>query len=418
MICHSNDHAFSAEAWWDQISKENFAWASAVAIGLAQVEGEVAQLPDDFDPTAADSGKQLPKTTYTPLRTNAEKKIFFDIVRKPSDNACYYCHSTRAVGEGAEPRWMHDEDVHLRAGMSCADCHRNGIGHHTVRGYEGETHPTGDPITTLSCRGCHLDEHAEEGGTVGGRMGAPKPLHKGLPPLHLDRLSCTACHAGPRPQASVPQVQTAMAHAPGLPTHHAGADLEPGLVAPTLARDGEVLYPHRMVWPAFWGKMAADAITPLHPETVNETLRRTLRVRRGKTFTETMTDVKLSNDEKAQALGEERAKVAEADLNDKEKSELQAAIAKKATVEFKETLAKALQELKTVIKEEGAVPVYISGGRAYRLSAEEKAEEFPTRPSSPMPGNWPTTFAPLVGPAAPSVVTNVTPSVLRSLKVR
>ncbi len=275
MICHSNDHTFNAEAWWDQIGKENFAWASSVAIGLAQVEGEVAKLPDDFDPAAEDNdGKQLPKTTYTPLRVNAEKKIFFDVIRKPSNNACYYCHSTRAVGDGATPEWVHDEDVHLRAGMSCTDCHRNGIAHHTVRGYDGEQHPTGQLIETLSCRGCHLDEHSDEGITHGGRLGAPKPLHTGLPPLHLERLSCTACHSGPGPQESVPQVQTAMAHLLGLPSHHFGADLEPGLTAPTFARDEGVLYPHRMVWPAFWGKMVGENITPLHPEKVNDAVRR------------------------------------------------------------------------------------------------------------------------------------------------
>ncbi len=49
---------------------------------------------------------------------------------------------------------------------------------------------------------------------------------------------------------------------------------------------------------------------------------------------------------------------------------------KKAVDEFKEKLAKALRELKEAIEEEGAIPVYISGGKAYRLSADETAEEF------------------------------------------
>jgi hypothetical protein len=383
MICHSNDHTFNAEAWWDQISKENFAWASSVATGLAQVDGTVSSLPDDFDPEAEkDDGKQLPKTTYTPLRVNAENKIFFDVIRKPSDNACYYCHSNRAVGEDAAPKWVHDEDVHLRAGMSCTDCHRNGIGHHTVRGYEGEVHPTGQPVETLSCRGCHMDEHGEEAAQLGGRLGAPKPLHKGLPPLHLDRLSCTACHSGPSPQPVVPQVQTAMAHLLGLPTHHSGADLEPGLTAPTFARDNEVLYPYRMVWPAFWGTMSEDEITPLHPEMVNDAIRRVLRVRRGKTFTSTMMDVKLSKDEKIEALGEERAAVSEEELNEEEQAKLEAALAKKAVAEFTEKLAKALGNLQEAIEEEGAKAVYISAGKAYRLKGEA-VEEFAHQAAEP-----------------------------------
>jgi hypothetical protein len=377
MICHSNDHTFNAEAWWGQIGKENFAWASSVAIGLAQVDGDVASLPDDFDPAAEDNaGKQLPKTTYTPFRVNAEKKIFFDVIRKPSNNACYYCHSPRTVGEDAAPEWVHDEDVHLRAGMSCTDCHRNGIAHHTVRGYDGEQHPTGQLVETLSCRGCHLDEHTEEGITLGGRLGAPKPLHKGLPPLHLERLSCTACHSGPGPKDRVPQVQTAMAHLLGLPSHRTGADLEPGLAAPTFARDEGVLYPHRMVWPAFWGKMEGDNITPLHPEKVNDAIRRVLRVRRGKTFTETMMDVKLTKDDKVKALGEERATVAEEELTDEEKAKLETATNKKVMDEFKVKLAEALEDLKGASEEEGATPVYVSGGKAYRLSGEKAVEEF------------------------------------------
>ncbi len=147
MICHSNDHTFNAEAWWDQIGKENFAWASSVAIGLAQVAGGSGEAAGRLRSGGGrQRAKQLPKTTYTPLRVNAEKKIFFDVIRKPSNNACYYCHSTRTVGDGIAPEWVHDEDVHLRAGMSCTDCHRNGIAHHTVRGYDGEQHPTGQLI--------------------------------------------------------------------------------------------------------------------------------------------------------------------------------------------------------------------------------------------------------------------------------
>jgi hypothetical protein len=383
MICHANDHTFNPEAWWDQISKENFAWASSVAIGLAQVDGTVASLPDDFDPEAEDNdGKQLPKTTYTPLRVNAENKIHFDVIRTPSNNACYYCHTHRPVGEDAGPKWIHDQDVHLQAGMSCADCHRNGIGHHTVRGYEGEQHPTGQPVYTLSCRGCHMDEHAEDGVTSGGRLGAPKPLHKGLPPLHLERLSCTACHSGPDPEQDVPQVQTAMAHLLGLPSHHLGADLQPGLTAPTFARDNGVLYPHRMVWPAFWGKMVEDEITPLHPEKVNDAVRRVLRVRRGKTFTETMMDVKLSKDDTIKALGEERAAVSEDELTDQEKAKLEIAKSKLAVEEFKEKLGKALEELKEAIEEENATPVYVSAGKAYRLSGEA-VEEFSHKAAEP-----------------------------------
>ena len=195
MACHSKDTAYSPETWWDQIKKQNFAWAAAAALGIADVEGDVSKLPDDFDPAAkkeiqeppqpaakeeaqegvkeepkqgegqeqpkvsgpqegtppeetkdaskeetsgaageaAQDGPRLPRTKYRALRMSADKKVFFDIVKKPPDNACYYCHTARVAGVGESPAWTHDDDVHLRAGIGCSDCHRNGIEHDMVR---------------------------------------------------------------------------------------------------------------------------------------------------------------------------------------------------------------------------------------------------------------------------------------------
>ncbi len=60
----------------------------------------------------------------------------FQVTRRPPSENCYYCHSTQTKLEDA--RWHSDLNVHLRAGMRCADCHRNGLDHMIVRGYEGE----------------------------------------------------------------------------------------------------------------------------------------------------------------------------------------------------------------------------------------------------------------------------------------
>jgi hypothetical protein len=37
-----------------------------------------------------------------------------------------------------DARWHSDLDVHIKAGLLCVDCHRNGLDHAIVRGYEGE----------------------------------------------------------------------------------------------------------------------------------------------------------------------------------------------------------------------------------------------------------------------------------------
>ena len=155
MVCHGNGAAYDSEAWWNQITKQNFAWAPAVALGIADVDGDVSKLPADFDPAAkpasppgnavenpapagegteeakkdeaatgdqeskpeeadaaadqgasepaADAGPSLPKTKYRALRLSTDKKIFFDVVRKPSNNACYFCHTTRVAGAAPHP---------------------------------------------------------------------------------------------------------------------------------------------------------------------------------------------------------------------------------------------------------------------------------------------------------------------------
>jgi len=78
--------------------------------------------------------------------------------------------------------------------------------------FEGEVHPTVRDVTTLSCRGCHLNE-----GHGGGRMGAPKPLHK-VTSIALRSLSCTVVTAD-EAGSQAELLQTSLAHSLGLPAH-------------------------------------------------------------------------------------------------------------------------------------------------------------------------------------------------------
>ncbi len=384
MFCHARESAYNPEVWWEQIQKQNFAWAPAAAFGLADIDGAVASLPDDFDPAKAEAGRAtLPKTTYRPLPTNAQKKVFFDIVRRPSDNACYYCHTTRVAGPHASPDWTHDEDVHIRAGFRCGDCHRNGIDHQTVRGYQGEQHASGLSVATLSCRGCHLGETSKVGDVLGGRMGAPKPEHRGLPPLHLERLACTACHSGPRPAPQTARLETSMAHGLGLPTHTSSPFVPPSIVGPVLMQDQQMLFPYRAMWPAFWGMQAGQDIVPLDPEQVYTTLRRILRIRRSSTFTDTMANVTLNKEDKTSILGEMRAEVPESEWTDQERMEIAKVKRERASALFREKLVASLTELKKVLPKEGATPVYVSGGHVYKLGADDPIEVFDHQVAAP-----------------------------------
>ncbi len=327
LICHTRDRSYDANARGDQIEQQNFAWAATVAAGLGTVSGSVKALPDSFDPDAekSDSGdtERLPEVAYRVERFRRDGKVFIDITRTPDSNRCYFCHSTRTIGSHADrgPNYDHGllphEDIHLTAGLSCADCHRNGLEHRTVRGFPGERHPAGKEVAALSCRGCHVG--AENSSVPRGMLGAPQARHPGLPPIHFERLACTACHSGPYPRETAELMQTAQAHQLGLPAHRT-ADDPPQIVGPVFRADQNgVIAPYRVVWPSFWGVLQKGEIRPIHPDVAYKTLRRTLRVRRN--F---------------------RREIGDA---------------------FEEKLTKAFEALSK--KDLGGTPVFVSGGRVY-----------------------------------------------------
>ncbi len=371
MMCHSNSREYSHEKWIKQVAEQNFEWAPGYALGIASVKGSTKTLPNDFDPKAEDAAQKLPQTKYQVDRFDDEKAIFLDIIRKPSNNSCLQCHTTRPVGEDAPARWVHDGDVHIRAGMACADCHRNDIGHHTVRGFEGEKHPTGTPVHTLSCRGCHMDEdNALTHANLGGRLGAPKPLHKGIPPIHFTTMSCTSCHSGLLPQDKPGQVQTSMAHAFGLANQtRDDADL-PGIIQPVFLDDAQgLLTPHRVVWPSYWAWQEGDKLTPMDPnEVYTKTLRRVLRIRSD--FRGEASKATLTAEERKAALGNDAGKP-DGELSVEQKEKLDAALKKKSVETFRGNLAKVLVELGKAKPSEKAQPVYLSGGKLFALAAGE-----------------------------------------------
>ena len=44
---------------------------------------------------------------------------------------------------------MYESDVHLKAGLNCIDCHRNGLEHDMVRGYENDMSDKPDRINNI-----------------------------------------------------------------------------------------------------------------------------------------------------------------------------------------------------------------------------------------------------------------------------
>ncbi len=251
LACHSTSPRFDMASRERQIENQNFRWLPTVAAGLAVVRGDTMKLPDDYDPEFPDMAggdAKPPKTLYDKTRFDADDRVVLEMRRKPTDNRCLYCHSTRIIGQEA---WRQDGDVHTRAGLKCVDCHRNGIDHQIDRGASGG----------FSCRGCHLGARR--------RFGAPRPLHRGLPALHLEELACTTCHSGPRPKPKLYRFQTARIHGLGLPSKHRTSEEPPIVVGPIFkpGRDGKIR-PHYAFWPIFLGTINSGIVGPVERQRV------------------------------------------------------------------------------------------------------------------------------------------------------
>lgn len=275
MACHSGDPEYDGSQWATNIEKENLRWAATAASAFGHLKGIAKTMPDAWDymmPPSGDDPKQFPpQLKYDTWRFNANKEVFFNTPSQSPVGRCYYCHTNHPTGEAGESV-VDDEDVHMKSGLTCTDCHRNGIDHMMTRNYEGEPSPAGQPSrASLTCRGCHLGEQSAAAGpgTMGGRLGAPMPKHVGIPTVHFEKLSCTTCHSGPKPGKQTVRVQTAAIHGLGVKAKEHRDDAPPFVQWPVFIRQTSgVIAPHKMVWPAYWGRLKDSAVKPMAPAEV------------------------------------------------------------------------------------------------------------------------------------------------------
>ena len=252
LACHSADPQQDQSLAALQLARQNYRWAAAAASGKAIVNGTASTLSDLFDPEF-DEGI---KVAYSDGVFDKDGMVFFDITGKPQDQRCYFCHSSQDLQVDEHHEWMRDDDVHSMSGLSCVDCHRNGSDHAISRGSE-------EAGTTLSCKGCHL---GVEGSITpeAGRLGAPSPRHAGIPPIHFEKMNCTACHSGTWPQESPGLRRTAQIHKLGLHGKHKQDLRLPHVYAPVLLKgdDGKI-GSYSLVWPAFWATLEGEKVVPI-----------------------------------------------------------------------------------------------------------------------------------------------------------
>lgn len=352
LTCHNADRRQDQSGAALQAYRQNYRWIATGGCGFALVQGGIASLSELFDPEL----DEIPVTvSYDKSGFNQKNEVFIDIVRKPPERRCYFCHSTQDLSKSGQMEWTRDEDVHLAAGLTCVDCHRNGLDHHIVRGYEGQQ-SANHLAATLSCEGCHLGEGASE--PMGGRLGAPVPEHAGIPPVHFERLTCTACHSGRWPEKEARLVRTARIHKLGLHDEHK-VDLRlPHIAAPVFVKGGDgKIGPYKMLWPAFWGRFKDETVTPLLPQRIREIAADILELNVGSAET----------------------------INDWRPLRL----------EQIEDVLKLLEQQ----KEEQGEAVYVSGGKLYRLG--DKDEVIAVEHEAARPYAWP--MAHDVRPAAQSL---------------
>jgi len=238
------------------IKKNAFKWAGPATSAFAYAHATKPR------PRAEHFADLMPAIEYDEDRFFADNKVRMDLRSGDLNERCQFCHST-TLAHGNDSSWQ--EDVHMAAGLSCTDCHTNGLDHQITRGYETEAEVTGRPqAATVSCKGCHLGQD-EASQPTAGRFGAPYPIHKGIPTVHFESLSCTACHSGlwPNKDATV-AVKTSRAHALGTQQINRDPEALPHIQMPVFApgSDGKIA-PHKLVWPAFWGWQTGDKITPM-----------------------------------------------------------------------------------------------------------------------------------------------------------
>jgi hypothetical protein len=402
MLCHHRPGSgYSPFTWTEQIGEQNFAYAPTAALGLAVVTGGMRRLKDDFDPKSEDAQEQLPKVDYETSRFRGDGKVFIDVIRNPANESCYFCHTNVTASSVLGERWLHDQDVHLRAGMSCSDCHRNGLDHQTVRGFPAEQHPSGAQAASLSCVGCHLGNQSDL--TVqAGRLGAPQPAHRGLPPVHFEKLTCTACHSGTGLDSVVPRQLQSMTHRLGehvkrtgleLPAIHGDVMLPVDEAGQRVASADQGRYaPHRMLWPSYWAVRQADKIRPLNPDLAAEILRKPLRVRRD--FTEELSEVKLSPAQRKEILGDQRAaRQKTEELSQQQQTLIREAEATQRKRLVNERILAGLAEIESKVT--GSQAVLVSGGAGFVRSQDNRLVQLDATElgAAGDPYAWPTAHA-------------------------
>ncbi len=180
LLCHMPEYDYKKRN--AQLANLNFRWAATEGAGFGTISGKVIT-------------NETPVVTYDPKRFDAEGNVVLHIAPEPRNETCLNCHF-KPDWKKRGAAYSERTDVHMVAGLRCVDCHTAGSHAADDRIKGREVHQFGkgdDPSgwvrndlddTVRSCEECHLE----------GWRNAPRATHEWLPPLHMERISCQACH--------------------------------------------------------------------------------------------------------------------------------------------------------------------------------------------------------------------------------
>ncbi len=275
LLCHDADPFYDKAEYAGNIRKQNYKWAASASSSVTEFKGNASKMPDNYDQynyTTIQSIDQRsstpPNIKYDKTKFNSDYKMFFNITKNVPNERCYYCHSSIVTDKNFTEHWKADEDVHIKAGLNCVDCHRNGLDHNITRGIK-----EADKVSTFTCEGCHTQQ-SEDGEPVNGTMGAPIPEHAGIPPVHFERLACTTCHSGSWPNDEARFVKSSRNHFLGMHGTNKAPNVFPHIQTGVFTESEEsVIEPRDLIWPSFWGSTNNGDVTPLPIEFIEDTIR-------------------------------------------------------------------------------------------------------------------------------------------------
>ena len=113
------------------------------------------------------------------------ENLHLQIVKEPSDENCWSCHTMPSMKRPDLVEWNPEKDVHKAGGLRCISCHSGDKEHNFAKGNTIQQTVRNDLDNTMhSCEDCHYK---------GKDKRAPRYKHP-FSPRHLKLIACQTCH--------------------------------------------------------------------------------------------------------------------------------------------------------------------------------------------------------------------------------